>query len=561
MDRSTFIATPTGALHGLAAFSWDGSAWQPSGRAGSSVATTDGVLQGVAPFAWDGANWQPSGRAQSGVATPTGVLNGVAVYTWSGSAWTPTGGTASPSTPGGALRGVAAFSWDGSAWQPAGRAGPSVATPYGVLDGAAIFNWNGSFWAAGGPIPNGATLDLSFFPGTLDPRITFTRASTATYFDSSGTMQTAASGAPRFDYDPVTHALRGLLIEEARTNLAPNSGNMTVGGTYTPAASTIVAAAGVAPDSSNTMMRVVETAANSEHGFYSVATVAASTVYTYSLFAKAAEVRYLYLVADDGGPNLFAATFDLTAGTVSKAIAAGGTGTATAAAIQNVGSGIYRCSITGSLGAATAMRLYPHLSNVGSPVGAPSYAGNAANGLLVWGAQLEQGAFPTSYIPTTAAAVTRAMDVATIPPAGWFVSPGGSWSAEFISINPLVAASYRRIVTVDVAASVGIITLDNTASLLGQYDGSGAMFTANAVTVGAVAKGATTWTVGTAKACLNGGAVASSAALTAGYAGVTTNNVRFLSNATPAEGMSGYIRRVRYWPRVLSDAEMQSVTT
>jgi hypothetical protein len=68
------------------------------------------------------------------------------------------------------------------------------------------------------------SLDLTFtVPGSLDPRITFTRASTATYFDSAGVMQTAAVNAPRWDYDPVTRALRGLLIEEARTNLLLNS--------------------------------------------------------------------------------------------------------------------------------------------------------------------------------------------------------------------------------------------------------------------------------------------------------------------------------------------------
>ena len=79
----------------------------------------------------------------------------------------------------------------------------------------------------GGPLfslvtgPPGKTLDLTFMqPGTLDPRITFTRASTATYFNSAGVMQTAAANAPRWDYNPTTHVLNGLLIEEERTNPA-----------------------------------------------------------------------------------------------------------------------------------------------------------------------------------------------------------------------------------------------------------------------------------------------------------------------------------------------------
>ncbi len=64
---------------------------------------------------------------------------------------------------------------------------------------------------------------LDFLSGVLDSRITFVRASTATFTGSNGLLQTAAIDAPRFDYDPVTLAPKGLLIEETRTNLLLNS--------------------------------------------------------------------------------------------------------------------------------------------------------------------------------------------------------------------------------------------------------------------------------------------------------------------------------------------------
>ena len=64
------------------------------------------------------------------------------------------------------------------------------------------------------------SLNLDFAnSGKLDPRITFTRASTATYFDKLGVLRTAADNEPRFDYDPVTLEAKGLLIEESRQNL------------------------------------------------------------------------------------------------------------------------------------------------------------------------------------------------------------------------------------------------------------------------------------------------------------------------------------------------------
>jgi hypothetical protein len=66
-------------------------------------------------------------------------------------------------------------------------------------------------------------LDLNFLSGTLDSRVAFSRASTATVIDSSGTIQTSAVNSPRFDFDPVTLTQRGLLIEEPRTNLFTTS--------------------------------------------------------------------------------------------------------------------------------------------------------------------------------------------------------------------------------------------------------------------------------------------------------------------------------------------------
>jgi len=66
-------------------------------------------------------------------------------------------------------------------------------------------------------------LSLDFLSGTLDSRITFTRSGTATFVGSNGLIQSAAINVPRFDYDPVTLAPRGLLMEGQRANLLLNS--------------------------------------------------------------------------------------------------------------------------------------------------------------------------------------------------------------------------------------------------------------------------------------------------------------------------------------------------
>ena len=90
-----------------------------------------------------------------------------------------------------------------------------------------------------GGAPPGATLDLSFMtPGTLRSEHYVHPRQHGTYFDTSGTMQTATANTPRWDYDPITHALHGLLIEEARTNLLLNSATLGTQSVTTTAVAT-----------------------------------------------------------------------------------------------------------------------------------------------------------------------------------------------------------------------------------------------------------------------------------------------------------------------------------
>ena len=130
--------------------------------------------------------------------------------------------------------------------------------------------------------------------------------------------------------------------------------------------------------------------------------------------------------------------------------------------------------------------------------------------------------------------------------------------AEFIEITPTGGGSLRVVGNPATPSSVTPIYV-GPAGDLGQYDGVSAISSGNQVTLTGT-KGATTWAAGSAAACLNGGAVASSAALTGGYAVLSTSGVVLLGSPQPGETMSGYLRRARYWPRALTAAELQSVT-
>jgi hypothetical protein len=419
------------------------------------------------------------------------------------------------------------------------------------------------------------TIDLDFTKMTLDPMLTFARASTATYFNAAGTMQTAATNSPRFDYDPVTHAALGLLVEDQRTNVALYSANL-VGAAWAGGGSTITAGQPGAPDGTATVARIAETATTGLH--YTIqnpVSTAATGMYTVSLYAKAAEVRYLQVSFDDSGSGTVGgyATFDVQAGVISGPLTAYGGATIGGASIQSVGNGWYRCSISATHADTPTGRLLLALSNIPTPGFSPSYLGNASNGLLLWGAQIESGAFATSYIPTTAAAVTRAQDWCGMPTGAWFNATQGSMVAQFLNESIIATGNFYN---------SGLFALDDGAS--NRANGIDFMGFLNSATfsqpnfninVASASTGAISysnlnlagrsysgfgcsWNATTAAVCANGGTVQTTA-VTGLPPGI--NRLTLGSGYGGILPLSGWLRRARYWPRVLSNSELQSVTT
>ena len=310
-------------------------------------------------------------------------------------------------------------------------------------------------------------LALDFMqPGALPSGVTFTRASTATYFDSAGAMQTATANTPRWDYDPVTYALRGLLIEEQRTNLPLNSATLVT----------------------------------------QSVTVAAQ-VYTLSFYG----------------------TGTLTLSGVSTAGPLTGTGTQRVALTFTPTAGILTLTVTGT----------------------------------VQNAQLEAGAFPTSYIPTAGALATRSADNCTYVNAGLF----GGTTARSLSVDAY--ALQNTIAGVNaVWLNISDGTANNIMSMLTPASSSNIRYSASVGGVTQYNTGDTTTGVRPVlfKAALSHGVVwngAINGAIVAGSGGaslllpnLTTMNIG-VGGSLP---INGYIRRAQYWASALSVAELQAVT-
>jgi hypothetical protein len=325
--------------------------------------------------------------------------------------------------------------------------------------------------AAGSLNPDGLSLDLQFaadktLTARKGPTPVFTRASTSTFVGSDGLIQSAAVNAPRFDHDPLTLACKGLLIEEARTNLVFPSATLT------------------------TQTRTVTAVAHTL-SFYGTGTVVLSGAHIATVTGTGAY------------PTRTTLTFTPSAGSLILTV----TGTVTEA-------------------------------------------------------QLEAGAFPTSYIPTTTAALTRSADVCSITGSdfsGFYNASEGTMFSQTVksstNINSFVIAasdnSFNNILDLRYifVTSVGaLMNVSNANQLTG--------FSAT-VTSGSPVKQSIAYKLNDCAYSANGGsAIIDTSALIPAVNKLNIGTAQ--NNSLP---LNGHIAAIRYYKKRLTNFKLQSLTS
>lgn len=361
---------------------------------------------------------------------------------------------------------------------------------------------------------------MPFVQKQLGDVLTVARASAGTVFDAAGNLVTVAANLPRFDYDPVTKAFKGLLVEEQRTNLSQSAWtlfNATKGGGE---ASSKVD--GLSAGSATRFQISVD-------GFCDATvpsiSVSPGTVYTWSMYMRSSKpaptvqlIRDVsngawvpFVVSQQVGPRGFTRycyTFTAPAG----------------------------CTVV-SLKAWYA----------------PAVAGDFFE---LDGPQLEAGAFPTSYIPTTNVAVTRAADVVQVIDGLW---RGNSAHTLYVEasrpqLSYGVFATLKSGNTVLFLESGGADPSILRASLT--VNGVGGPI---ALSYGAIAgqayKMAVTAAPGRVAYARDGVMVGSAAsAQVPGVSSLIIGSIGAISF------LNGHIRTVQYVDRVLSDADLIAVS-
>ncbi len=389
---------------------------------------------------------------------------------------------------------------------------------------------------------------------------TFTRASTATYFDSTGTLQTAAANAPRFDYDPVTHAAKGILIEGSRTNHLSKSHQFD-DAAWTKSFATVIQNAAIAPDGTLAADMLVASIDSNNHGVsVSNFSVSAGSQWSTSIYAKAAGNNYAYLWLDNGGGFGITLECHLSTGVIRNTRVSTMYYTNVSTSCTDVGNGWWRMAVsaTTSLTSIQTRFYISPTSWVSSNFGTPISAGDGVSGAYIWGAQLEQGAFPTTYIPTTTAPLARMADVLRISTSGWLNSSEGTLYA----VSHKMSDAFAGIASIDDGGST------NVSHHL--YQPSGTALVAETINAG------TTRQIGPQTVALGAQNKSAFSAKLSSFALSSNGQVPLLSGAVqglPAVSwlyvgvdrwhgnyINGYIRGLKYYPTRLSDTQLQLLT-
>ena len=236
----------------------------------------------------------------------------------------------------------------------------------------------------------------SVLPSNGDGDFDFSRASAATRINAQGLIETVAVGDNRLNYpllDGRVQTCPHLLLESQRTNVVPYSQTLSNWG-QTNVVSTDNAI--ISPDGTLNASKITDDSVNSTHRIIQSTTTSASGEATYSVFLKKGTMTTCFVNLFSGG-TIANASVDLENGTISGA-------TGTNHKIEQYPNDWYRVSIQGTL-ANTSTFVYVYVKQLAGYIGNGDY-------IYAWGAQLEEGSYPTSYIVSNSgSATTRLAEV------------------------------------------------------------------------------------------------------------------------------------------------------
>lgn len=391
---------------------------------------------------------------------------------------------------------------------------------------------------------------------TATDLITFSRlqaqntTSGSSYLGSDGLLKFAAEDEPRIEYGS-DGSLKGLLIEEQRTNLVTYSEDFSQ---WSSTALEPLQTGFTSPDGASNGTKIIPTTASTAHYVSSGGvTVTNGATYTFSFFAKKPDTNgYRYANtwasawADKTGQGPI---FDLQTGLVENE-------NGLECNMEDYGQGWYRCVVTGSVNNTSLdLRIYPANASTALP-----YAGDGTSGIYIWGAQLEEGSFATSYIPTSGSQSTRSPDIASIPVSAFgYNQDAGTVVVEFDTVGGADISDDHYVLSGGNTNSRW--AYHNTEDILKIYDGSAApVIMSNQDDLPVKHKFAVASDASSVSTASGGSITEANVTSTGNLPALTTAFVLGSSHAY-AYQLNGHIKSIQYYPRRLTDAQLQTLTS
>jgi len=375
---------------------------------------------------------------------------------------------------------------------------------------------------------------------------TVDRNSTKYVLGSGGTIISYATDEPAFEFN-ADGSYKGLLVEPAATNLATYSDDFnSVGWSLLDGNSQVTSDAAVSPDGTTNADKLEASNTSSVQKILRK-TYSSSGENTFSIYAKAAELSYLHIDFSD----IRSAIFDITAGSGSVVSSTG----STYASIEDVGNGWYRCIVTTTLNSTFIdVQLYN-----GTTI---TFSASIGDGVYIWGAQLEAGPIATSYIPTTTASVTRVKDDITQTSASSLI--GQTEGTLYLEVDWRYATgTFQFLIDVNSTGNQIAIYNDNSALIKMRAVANLVSATDQGVSssgYSGIQKIAFAYKTDDFELYRNGSSISSDTSGSLAALGTVTDiDLGQQGNQNLQANM--WIRAVALYPKRLSDAEAQALTT
>ena len=268
-------------------------------------------------------------------------------------------------------------------------------------------------------IPAAQGSDLySVLPSSGVGDFDFSRSGTATRINSQGLIEEVGDGVSRLNYPMIDGKVVGCphhILEPARTNLVTYSEEFS-NAAWSKSNSSITSNSVISPDGTLNASTLTDNTVNGIHRLRDSISLSASTDYSLSVFAKKGTLSNIQLaLINTGNSSTSSRVFDLENGALGESLTSGGT--LSNSKITDYGNGWFKCEITSQLNSTPntyQITLATKSSGNATNSFQVTYDGDGSGNVYLYGAQLEEGSHPTSYIPTNGESglVTRSDETA-----------------------------------------------------------------------------------------------------------------------------------------------------